>query len=124
MRPKCCDMSPARRHNKNCSGLTELVSKKLDQASSSPFHQQAEATAPKDQAGAWQLIIVNIDRQCSSDISVIAEKLHEPARMRARLPVIFSIQEMRSWNVPDLELPGYACYGLATLMVLDQFFQN
>ena len=29
--------------------------------------------APKDQGGAWQLISVDIHRQCSSDISVIVE---------------------------------------------------
>ena len=60
--------------------------------------------APKDQAGAWQLISVNICRQCTSDIAVIAEKLLEFACMRAHLPVIFSIQETRFWDVPNLEV--------------------
>ena len=58
---------------------------------------------PKVQAGAWHLISVNVNRQCSSDMSVIAEKLLEPVRMRAHMPVIFSVQETRSWDVPYLE---------------------
>ena len=66
-----------------------------------------------------------INRQCSSDISVIAEKLLEPVRMRAHTPVILSIQETTSWDVPNLELPGCVCYGskfgLATSLVSDQF---
>ena len=33
---------------------------------------------------------------------MIAEKLLEPARTRAHLPVIFSTQEKRSWNVPGV----------------------
>ena len=84
-----------------------------------------DGLAPKDQAGAWQLISVNINRECSSDISVIAEKLLELVRTRAHLLVIFSIQETRSWDVPNLELPGYVCFGskfwLATLLVSEQF---
>ena len=54
---------------------------------------------PKDQAGARQLISVIVNRPCSSDNYVIAEKLLEPARTRAHPPVIFSTQEKRSWNV-------------------------
>ena len=67
--------------------------------------------APKVQADAWQLISVDINHQCSSDISVIAENLLEPFRMRAHVPVIFSIQETKFWDVPNLELPGHVCYG-------------
>ena len=26
-------------------------------------------------------------------------------------PAILSIQETKSWDVPNLELPGYVCYG-------------
>ena len=32
-------------------------------------------------------------------------------RAHAHLPVIFSIQETRSWDVPNLELLGHVCYG-------------
>ena len=42
---------------------------------------------------------------------MIAEKLPELVRMRARVPVIFSIQETRSWDVHNLELLGDVCYG-------------
>ena len=59
---------------------------------------------------------------------MIAEKLLEPVRKRAHVPVIFSIQETRSWDVPYLELPGYICsgskFGLATLLVSDLFCKN
>ena len=82
---------------------------------------------PKDQAGGWQLISVDINRQCSSAISLIVEKLLTPVCAHAHLPVIFSVQETRSWNVPELKLPGHLCYGgkmvLATLVVSDQFFK-
>ena len=82
---------------------------------------------PKDQACAWQLISVNINRQCSSVISVIVENLLTPVCAHAHRPVIFPIQETRSWNVPELKLPGHVCYGskmgLATLVVSDQFFK-
>ena len=47
--------------------------------------------APIVQVDTWQLISVNINRECSSGISVIAEKLLQPVRMRAHVPVIFSI---------------------------------
>ena len=81
----------------------------------------------KDQAGVWQLISVNIKCQSSAAIFVIVEKLLTPVCTRAHLPVIFSIQETRSWDVPYLELLWYVCYGgkfgLATLMVSHQFFK-
>ena len=48
-------------------------------------------------------------------------------RAHAHLLVIFSIQEARSWNLPELKLVGHVCYGskmgLATLVVSDQFFK-
>ena len=82
---------------------------------------------PEDQAGAWQLISVNINRQRSSAVSLIVEKLLTPVCAHARLPVIFSLQETRSWNVLELQLPGYVCYGsklgLATLVASEQFFE-
>ena len=82
---------------------------------------------PKDQTGAWQVISVNINRQCSSATSVIVGKLLTPFCAHAHLPVIFTDQETRSWNVPELQLLGCVCYGgkfgLATLVVVDQFFQ-
>ena len=47
---------------------------------------------------------------------------------RAHLPVICSLQETRSWDVPNLKLPGDVCFhsrlGLATLVVSDQFFNR
>ena len=74
--------------------------------------------APTVQADAWRLVSVDINRQCSSDISVIAEELLEPVCIGARVPVIFSIQETRSCDVRNLELPEYVCcgsmFGLAT----------
>ena len=55
------------------------------------------------------------------------EKLLTLVCAHAHLLVIFSIQETRSWNVPALKVPGYVCYGskfgLATLVVSDQFFK-
>ena len=61
---------------------------------------------------AWQLIAVNISRQTSADIKVIKEKL-------------LGFQETKSWNVPNLELPGcVGCgskLGFATLLVSKQF---
>ena len=72
----------------------------------------------------WQLISVNINRPRSSDISVIKEKLFCPAHARA-LSAILSIQETYSWDVPNLGLPGYVCYGsksgFASLLVSEQF---
>ena len=81
----------------------------------------------EDQAGAWQLISVNINRQCSANVSVIVEKkLLTLACTRAHLPFIFFIQETRSWDVLNLKLLGYVCYGsnfgLATLMVCGSVF--
>ena len=77
---------------------------------------------------AWQLISVYVNRQNSAAISVIVEKFLTPSCTRARLPVIFCIQETRSWDVPNLEFPGYVCkcskLGLATLVVSDQYFKN
>ena len=64
----------------------------------------------KGQVGAWQLISVNINRQCSSAISMIVEKLLTLVCAHTHLPVIFSIQETRSWDVPNLEWPGYVIY--------------
>ena len=44
--------------------------------------------APQAQVCSSRLISVNINH-CSSDISVIEEKLLELVRMRARVPVFF-----------------------------------
>ena len=57
------------------------------------------------QVNTWQLISVNINRQRSSVISVIKEKLLGPAHACAHSPDIFSIQETKSWDVPNPELP-------------------
>ena len=67
---------------------------------------------------------VTINRQWQSDISVIAGKLLGLVRMHARVPTIFSIQETKSWDVPNLSVPGHVCYGsksgFAALLVSDQ----
>ena len=49
----------------------------------------------KDQAGTWKLISVNINHQCSVDISVIVEKLLTPVCTRTHLPVI---SPYLNWN--------------------------
>ena len=80
---------------------------------------------PDCQEVAWQLISVNINRQTSADIEVIKEKLFGFDRTRKRMPTILSVQETRSWDVPNLELKGFVCYGdkhgHPTLLVLEQF---
>ena len=53
------------------------------------------------------MISVNVNRQRSSDISVIKENVFCPARTCAHGPVIFSIQEIESGDVPNMTLPGY-----------------
>ena len=82
---------------------------------------------PKDEAGVWQLVPFDNNRQCSSAISVIVEKLLTLVCAHAHQLVIFSFQEARSWTVPELQLPGYVCHGgklgLARLVVSDQFFK-
>ena len=82
---------------------------------------------PKDQSCAWQLISLNINRRCSSAVSVNVENLLTPVCAHAHRPVIFPVQKTRSWNVPELKLVGHVCYGckmgLATLVVSDQFFK-
>ena len=48
-----------------------------------------------------------------------------PARSHTHSPANLSIQETESWDVPNLELPGYVCYGsksgFATLLVSERF---
>ena len=72
----------------------------------------------------WQLVSVNINRQQSLDISTIKEILG-PADACTHSLAILSIQETESYDVPNLELPGYVWYGgksgFATLMVSEQF---
>ena len=76
-------------------------------------------------AVAWQLISVNINRQTSADIKVIKEKLLGLDHTRKRTPSILSVQETKSWDVPNLELSGFVCYGsipgFATLLDSEQF---
>ena len=63
----------------------------------------------------------NINRQRSLHISTMKEKLLGPPHARTHTPAILSIQETKSWDVPNLELSGYVCYGskssFATLLV-------
>ena len=57
--------------------------------------------------------------------SHIKEKLLGPAHACEHSPVIFSIQETKSWDFPYLELPGYVCdgckCGFATLLFSERF---
>ena len=73
----------------------------------------------------WQLISMNVNRQRSFDISIIKEILLGPAHACADSPAILSILETKSWDVTNLELLGYVCYGstsgFATLLVSTQF---
>ena len=68
---------------------------------------------------------MNINHERSLEIFVHKEKLLGSAREHALVPVIFSIQEAKSWDVPNLELPGYVCcggkFGFATLLVSGQY---
>ena len=52
------------------------------------------------------------------------EKLLGPARVHAHVPVIFSFQESKSWDVTNLKLLGYVChvskFGFAMLLVSKQ----
>ena len=78
-----------------------------------PFSRQLSSRFrlnPECQVNTWQLISVNINRQRSLTISVIKEKT------------------TKSWDVSNLELLGYVCYGgesrFATLLVSEQFDQD
>ena len=74
---------------------------------------------------SWQLIIVNFSVNDLQISLSSRKKLFGPAHVHGHVPVIFSIQEAESWDVANLELPGYVCYvsnfGFATLLVSDQF---
>ena len=80
---------------------------------------------PDYQAVARQLISLNINRQTSPDIKVIKEQLLGFDHTRKHTRTILSNQETKSWEVPDLELEGFVCYGnehgYATLLVPEQF---
>ena len=58
---------------------------------------------------------------------MIGEKALKSECARAHLSVICSFQETKSWDVPNLELPGYVFnggkLGLTTLVVSDHFFK-
>ena len=73
----------------------------------------------------WRLISVTINRQRSLDAPTTKEKLLGPARSHTHSLAILSIQETKSWDVPNLELPGYVfrgCeFGFRTLLVPKQF---
>ena len=78
-------------------------------------------------AGTWQLISVNVNRGTSADVNEIVIRLLKLQCARTHLPVVFVLQETRSWDVPNPKLHGYACFGsqfgLATLVVSDRFFK-
>ena len=77
------------------------------------------------QTQSWPLISANVNRQRSLDIFTMKEKLLGPALARTQTSTILTIQETKSWDVPNLELTGYVCHGgksgFATLLVSDQF---
>ena len=77
------------------------------------------------QVDAWQLILVNINRWRSLDISTVKETLLGLAHARTHSPAIVSIQETKTLDVLNLELPGIVCYGsesgFATLLVSERF---
>ena len=79
---------------------------------------------PDYQEVACQLISVNIFRQTSADIK-FKEKLLGVDQTHKRTPTILSVQEIKSWDVPNLELQGFVRYGnkhgYATLLVPEQF---
>ena len=56
---------------------------------------------PSDQAGAWQLISGNINRQCSADMFVIAEKLLTPVCARG------SFSELRDREGPKRDVQPF-----------------
>ena len=75
-----------------------------------------------------ECLSVNIHRQRSSDISVIKEELLDHAHSCAHSLAILSIQEPKSWDVSNLELLEYVCYGsksgFATLVVFRPVLHN
>ena len=56
---------------------------------------------------------------------MIAEELLGLFRIHARVLVMFSVQEIKSWDVTSLELLEFVCYGsesgFATMLVSEQF---
>ena len=62
-------------------------------------------------------------RQTSHDIEVIEQKLLGFEHTRNDTPAILSFQE--TWDIPNLELKGFVCYGnkngYASLQVSDNF---
>ena len=77
------------------------------------------------QVNNWQLISVHINRQCQSDISVIAENCLDLFACTHVFLTCFPSMKTKYWDVPNLELPGYVCdgskSGFATLLVSKQF---
>ena len=69
-----------------------------------------------------------IDRQTSADIEVIKEKLLGFDHTRKSTPAILSVQETKSWDIPNLELKRFVCYGnkhgYAKLLVSEKFAQS
>ena len=57
--------------------------------------------------------------------STIKDKVLGPAHARTHSLAILSIQETKTWDVPNLELPGDVCYGsklgFVTLLVSEHF---
>ena len=64
-----------------------------------------------------------MERMCFKNETILVTMIL--VRMRAHVPVIFSLQETRSWGLSNLEFLGYVCcgskFGLVTLLVSDQF---
>ena len=82
-----------------------------------------KGSQPQDQIGTWQLVSVNVNRETSADVDDILNKV----TARVHTCSFFLLQEMRSWDVPNLKLHGYVChgskFGLAALVVSDRFLK-
>ena len=46
---------------------------------------------PEDQAGTWQLISVNVNRETSAGVATIVKRVLRPGCARTHLPVIFCV---------------------------------
>ena len=65
------------------------------------------------------------NRQTSNDIEVIKWYLLGLEHTRNGTPAILSVQETKSWDIPNMELKGFVCHGnkngCASLLVSDKF---
>ena len=75
----------------------------------------------RKEQGTWPMKMM--ESMCFKNETILVTMIL--VRMRAHVPVIFSLQETRSWDVSNLEFLGYVCcgskLGLVTLWVSHQF---